>query len=61
MGQAHSEPRETRMKHHHARNLLVLLLVVAQFGSYLTYMLSYVPFGRQMLSKCVGKATGLPL
>jgi len=53
---------ETRRKHHHARNLLILLLVAAQFCSYIAYVLSYIPFGWQMLRKCAwGGVGGLPL
>lgn len=39
--------------------LITIFFILVQFGAMVWYALSYIPFGRQMLSKCIGSAVGM--
>ena len=34
-------------------NLLTLIFVIIQFGAYIWYVLSYIPYGRDIATKCI--------
>jgi len=41
--------------------LLTLIFIVFQFVSYIWYVLSYIPYGREICSACVKKITGIDI
>ena len=41
--------------------LLVLIFIIAQFLSYIWYVLSYIPWGRELCSACVKKCFGIDI
>lgn len=52
-------PKTKQKKEDNPSMIIILLLVIGQFLAGFWYMLSYIPYGRALAKKCLGKATDM--